>query len=449
MPQSKSPRGRHGRPLTSRPLPMMDVATSRHADGMRVVSARIPYVQSVSVGVWIRTGSRGEPQCLNGVSHFLEHLLFKGTHKRTARQITYAVEGRGGYLNAFTSEEHTCFYARVAREELKKTLDVISDMMLSSRISATDVKRERAVIMEEITMYRDQPQQLVQDMLMGALWPRHPLGRPIVGTPESVAGLRRADVARYLRDHYTANRATVAFAGSVSHEECRELSERYFGGLPKRGRARSWPRGDRWALQHPVVLQARDTEQAQLAMGFRLFGGADKRRHALKLLSAVMGENMSSRLFQSVRERAGLAYNIYSSVNLFRECGFFGIAAGMEAGRILQVLKVICRELKRIRERPVSGAELRRARDYMIGQLRLGLEGPTPQMMWVGEDLVSRGSFLSPETTIEALRSVTTGDVQAIAREVFDPQTLSIAAISPQLTSADEPRILEIAAQIT
>lgn len=418
--------------------PLMDAAVSRTASGVTVVTARVPQARSVSVGLWVRAGSRSEPAALNGISHFVEHLLFKGTRRRTARQISIAIEGRGGHLDAFTSEEHTCFYARATHEELPRVLDVLSDMLLASRFSAADIEKERDVIMEEIVMYRDQPQQLVQDILMESLWPRHALGLPIVGTPESVGRIRRADILAYVREQYRAGRLVLAFAGALEPADCVRLTERYFARVLTGGTVSPWRGGRRASPGEPVTVVARDTEQGQLALGFRLFGYGDPRRHALKILNAILGDNMSSRLFQAVRERYGLAYSIHSAPTLFNECGFLGIYAGMETGRMLRTLEVILRELRRLRSQPVPALELRRAKDYMIGQLRLSLEGTTPQMMWLGENFMVTRRFISPEQVIASMEAVTAEEVRALAGACLRPEALRLAAVVPEASAALE-----------
>lgn len=415
----------------------MDVRQSRLGNGMRVVTASMPHVQSASVGLWIGAGSRHEADADAGISHFLEHLLFKGTLRRSAREISAAVEGRGGYLDAFTQEESTCYYARAACEHFDRTLDVLSDMVLNARLAARDVEKERGVIVEEILMYRDQPAHVVQEMASAALWQGHPLGRSIAGSPETLSALGERRIRAYKEQAYRPGNIVVAAAGRIEHEPCVRTVERLLGGL-RAGPVPACRAGANRARQQAIALQDKDIEQSHLVMGFRLFGRRDRRRYALRMLNAVLGESMSSRLFQEVRERRGLAYAIQSSYQLFRESGALFISAGLDRDRWFQAVQLILAELGRLKRDAPGPREMKLAREYVIGQLKLGLESTTQQMMWLGENLLSYGRFLSPEEVIESITSVTAGDVRDLAREFFRPGAASVAMVSAGLSPKDE-----------
>ncbi len=421
---------------------LMTVRQSRTRSGARVVTSSIPHVESVALGIWVGVGSRFEPEALGGISHFTEHLLFKGTRSRSARDITIAIEGRGGYLNAFTSEEHTCYYARVGYDKLEPALEVLSDMYLRSRFESAEIEKERGVILEEIMMYRDQPRHQVQELLQEGLWPAHPLGRPIIGTPESLAGMKRATFRSFVGAHYTAPNTVVALAGRVDHDACVAAVERALRGLNGAGTKPGAcpPVRARLGLRH-TQFQEKEIEQTHLALGVRLFGYRDERRHALKLLSAILGENMSSRLFQIVRERHGLAYSVHSHVQLFRDSGALTVSAGLDRKRKTRALELIVKELARLRDRAVGADELRRAKDYVIGQLRLAMESTSNQMMWVGENILTRGRFTPPEETIAKLENVTAADIQKLAALILRRSAISLAVISPDLPKAEQARL--------
>jgi predicted Zn-dependent peptidase len=412
---------------------MMDVQSTLLPNGLRVVTAAMPHVESVSVGIWVGAGGRCEPKDLSGISHFIEHLLFKGTKHRSAREISQAIEGRGGDINAFTQEESTCYYARVAVEHMESALDVLLDMYLQPRLAADDVRKERDVVIEEIMMYRDQPQHLVDEMLGEALWCKHALGRPLTGSPETVRGLGRKELIAYRARHYTPSNTVIALAGKVDHKLCVERVSAYFPGKERARARRAAPIG-RHVSQEAMCLKEKDSEQAHVAMGFRLFGRRDERRYALKLLSVILGENMSSRLFQVVREQYGLAYAVQSGVHLFDDTGALMVSAGLERARLDRAMRLIYREIRRLKQSTVGRRELNRARDYAIGQLRLGLEGATSQMMWVGEHFISYGQLISPEESVAALAAVTAADIRGLAQQVLRADRLSVAMILPGVT---------------
>lgn len=420
-----------------------DVKTTQLPNGMRVVTSAIGHVQSVAMGIWIGVGSRHETKAMGGASHFLEHLLFKGTPKRSALEISQAVEGRGGYLNAFTQEESTCYYARAGFDRLNVSFDVLADMVLNAKCSRADVEKERPVILEEMLMYRDQPHQFVQELLQEAVWPGHPLGRPIIGCEQSIGGMTAADIRDYKAGSYVPPAMVAAFAGNLEHQQCVDLVAGYFAGM-ERGRL---PKASCFGAARPQVRGkgvGREIEQTHLALGIRLFGRMDPQRHVLRVLNTVLGENMSSRLFQTVREKHGLAYSIQSGVQLHADTGVLQISAGLDRKRSAKALDLILKEMDRFRTRPVGSGELRRAKDYLVGQLRLGLESMSHQMMWLGDNILSYGRFVDPEETIAATQRVTADDVRALATTVFDNRRMSVATVTP----VKDPMTAEAAADI-
>ncbi|MCX6927673.1 MAG: pitrilysin family protein [Verrucomicrobia bacterium] len=410
-------------------------------NGLTVATAEMPHMMSVSVGLWVGVGSRYEPSSLNGVCHFIEHLLFKGTKKRSAKAISQAVEGIGGYLNAFTSEEITCFHARACHDRFDELLDVLLDMMLDSKFAPADIAKEREVIKEEMAMYLDEPQHQVQELLNATMWPNQPLGRPITGTEKTLDAMTRPHLCGYLRDNYLAGNVLIVAAGRLKHRPVVRAVSRYASRFSKRPRPQSIPAQDN--QQHPrICLFTKETEQTQIALGVRTCSREDERRYALRLLNTILGENMSSRLFQVVREDRGLAYSIYSTPSFFSDTGDLVISAGLDTDNVTQVLQLILRELKRMREAAPSAGELRRARDYVIGQIDLGLESTEHQMNWLGEQLLGYGKILRPAQIKRRLRAVTAVEIRSAARDFFCPERLNLALVSPLKSDRAVARLL-------
>ncbi len=398
--------------------------------GLTVVTATQPHRASVALGIWVGTGGRHEPAPLNGISHFIEHLLFKGTQRRTAAGISQAIEGLGGYLNAFTDEEHTCFYARAQAHHLPRLLDVLTDMFLHSDLAPAEIAKERDVIKEEVSMYLDQPAEHVHDLLNAAQFPNHPLGRPVIGTPASLDHLQRAHFQRYLRRRYVAGATVIAAAGAVDHADLVRQVRRHSRGFRPGKRVGFEPMTH--AATRPVLIHRRRTvEQTALCLGVRTCSRHDSRRFALRLLNAILGENMSSRLFQVIREEHGLTYNIQSGLTLWEDCGDWVVSAGLDHSQLQRTLKLVVRELGRIRERAPSAGELRRARDFVIGQMELSLESTENQMMTLGEQWLAYGRLMSPSATSDRLGAVTAAEIRAVAQEFFRPERLTLALVGP------------------
>jgi predicted Zn-dependent peptidase len=408
-----------------------DVSLTTLPNGCRVITSAIPHVESVSVGIWTGVGGRHESAAESGHSHFLEHMLFKGTARRSAKQISQAVEGRGGYLNAFTQQESTCYYARVPAEATALALDVLADMATAPRLAPDDVDRERTVILEELAMYRDQPDAHIFDMAGEALWARHPLGRPLIGNKTTLAAVTRESLDAFRRRHYTATATVFAAAGKLDHETFVDRVRPYAAQLPA-GRATRFRAASEATPQTPTAFDAREIEQVHLVIAFRGFGRHDPRRHALRLLNVVLGENMSSRLFQVLREKHGLAYSIASSLQLHDDAGALLIGAGLEPARALKATALCADELQRLCDRPIGRAEFNRARDYILGQLRLGMETPENHMTWLGETLMGYGRFIPPDETVAGTLAVAPTELQALAQELFRRSRATMALISPK-----------------
>ena len=403
---------------------------TRLPNGLTIATAEMPHMASVSLGLWVGVGGRYEPEDLCGVSHFIEHLLFKGTRKRSAKQISQDVEGIGGYLNAFTSEENTCFFSKARHDRLQELLDVLMDMFLNSKFNPAEIEKERSVIKEELAMYLDQPQHHVHEILNATLWPNHPLGRSLAGTEKTLDGITRPHLLDYLRSNYIASSTLIAAAGRVRHEQVVRAVSRF---APKffRGKQPQFLPAESDQGCPRLKLFAKEIEQTQLAIGLRTCSRHDERRYSLRLLNTILGENMSSRLFQVIREDRGLAYSIQSSLSFFDDTGAMTISVGLEAEKLPQVLKLISRELRLLTKVPPSSAELRRARDYVIGQIDLSLESTTNQMMWIGEQYLSYGKITSPRELEARLNEVKANQVRAVAQDFFRIERLNLALVSP------------------
>jgi predicted Zn-dependent peptidase len=406
-------------------------------NGATVVTSPEADAESIAAGIWVGAGGRHEKAALSGASHFLEHMLFKGTPTRTALQISQAIEGRGGYLNAFTQEESTCYYVRLPHEYFDEAVDVLTDMYLNAELKQEDLERERDVILEEIKMYQDLPQHLVQERLQEAMFKGHALGLPLSGEETTLRRMSRETLLRYKERAYTPAATVFAFAGRLDHAACVASVERAVGARRAR-RPLAFEAVDGSVKQEPFVMARKEIGQVHAVVGFRLFGRHDDRRYALRVLNGLLGENMSSRLFQSVRERRGLCYSIQSSYQLFEETGVFAISGGFDSQRAEAALKLTAKELRRVVDVKVGARELARTKDYLLGSFRLGLEGTGNQMMFVGESILNYGRLVRPEETIAGIRAVTADDVQRVAADVFDPSRMTISLVVPAAQPQDE-----------
>jgi predicted Zn-dependent peptidase len=378
-------------------------------------------------------GARHEAARVGGVSHFLEHLLFKGTKKRSARQISEEVEGVGGDLNAYTAEERTCYYAAASADHFPRITEVLADMYSQSRIAPAEVERERGVIVEEIEMIRDEPAQHVHELLTGETWRGDSLGRPITGTKKTLASITRADLLAHLKSHYHAGRTILTAAGAVDHDELVALASRFLGKLPgdsKKSSTRPLPPPKRQTSPR-ILIENRETQQTQIAMSFRGTGASDPRRYAINLLHVILGGNMSSRLFQELREHRGLCYSVSTSLSTHSDCGAFEITIGLDGSNVAKALRLIFRECCRIAEKGPSVAELRRACDYTIGTSRMALERAATQNYRLGSSLLTYGKVVSPESVYDRLAKVTPAEIQAVAQKILKNRTLCLAMVGP------------------
>ncbi len=416
---------------------------SRLKNGLRVATVTMPHMASVSLGIWVGVGGRFEPEKVSGISHFIEHMLFKGTKRRSAKEISQAIEGVGGYLNAFTSEESTCFYAKACQNQLPELWNVLSDMFLNSTFDKFELSKERNVIKEELAMYLDQPQSLVQELLNETMWPGQPLGRSLTGTEKTLDRMSSSVLLNYQKINYASEGTLVVAAGAVDHQVLVSLVEQLAPRFSNSQRPTFTPATVDQTLPR-VKLFTKVTEQTQLALGIRTDSRHVENRFALRLLNTILGENMSSRLFQTVREDHGLAYAIYSSQAAFEDAGTLTISAGLETARLEKTLRLIMSELSVFVKKAVSPSELRRAREYVIGQMEMSLENTENQMMWAGENLLAYGRIIEPSEVKDQLLKVRPIAVQAAAKRYFQPDRMSLALVSPRDSDKGLVKLLKI-----
>ena len=405
----------------------MDVRKRVMKNGLIVASEVMPHLRSVSLGVWVRCGSRIERDGNAGISHFIEHLLFKGTRKRSAARIAEAIDSVGGQLDAFTEKEYVGFYAKVLDEHLPFAFDLLSDIVLNPSFPAAEMQRERQVIFEEINMVEDSPQDLIFDMYQQNFWKGHPLGRPISGTKQSVGRIARRDVREFFRRNYNASNMVIAVAGNIRHREVAELAERYFSSL-EAGVAAD-PGAPPIARAGRVVRRKSNLEQTHICLGTVSPAVTSEERYCSHLLCYILGGGVSSRLFQNIREKRGLVYSIYSTLNLYRDAGSLVVYAGTAPDKAAQVVDLTLVEFRRLREQPVPSRELRRAKESIKGSVMLSLESSSSRMTHLAQQLIYHGRFCSLEEILEAVERITARDILNLANRIFCSSCLTLTAL--------------------
>jgi predicted Zn-dependent peptidase len=389
--------------------------------GLRVVTECLPGVHSASVGVWVGVGSRDEGASVAGAAHFLEHLLFKATPTRTAVQIAQAVDAVGGELNAFTAKEHTCYYAHVLDSDLELAVELVADVVLNGVCAPDDVELERDVVLEEIAMRDDDPEDAIADVFLAALFGEHPVGRPVIGTVDSVSSMTRGQLHSFHVRRYTPERMVVAVAGNIDHDHVVKLVRRYFGGHLQRGRTPLPPRkgAGRVPGRPALTLCTRDAEQTHMSLGVRCPGRHWKYRWALAVLNTAIGGGLSSRLFQQIREERGLAYTVYSTVDTFAESGALSVYAACLPERFTDVADITASVLKSVARDGITADECRIAKGSLRGGLVLGLEDSASRMNRIGRSELDYGEHRSIGHTLAQIDSVTLDEVNAVARRVL------------------------------
>lgn len=411
--------------------------------GLRVVSEYLPAVRSASVGVWVGVGSRDEGSTVAGAAHFLEHLLFKATPTRTAVDIAQAMDAVGGELNAFTAREHTCYYAHVLDSDLELAVDLVADVVLNGRCAAEDVELERDVVLEEIAMRDDDPEDALGDMFLSALFGDHPVGRPVIGTAESVSAMTRTQLHSFHVRRYRPERMIVAVAGNIDHDRVVALVRQHFGAHLIRGRRPVAPRkgAGRVRAVPGLALGHRESEQTHVALGVRTPGRGWEHRWALSVLHTALGGGLSSRLFQEVRERRGLAYSIYSSLDMFADSGALSVYAACLPERFPDVMQVTGEVLDAVARDGITDAECQIAKGSLRGGLVLGLEDSSSRMSRLGRSELHYGRHRSIEHTLRRIDKVTVEEVNAVARTLLN-QCYGAAVVGPYTAKRQLPQQL-------
>jgi predicted Zn-dependent peptidase len=411
------------------------------ANGIRVVSETLPKSRSISLGVWVKIGSRHEPKEISGVSHFLEHMFFKGTQKRTARDIATEIDSLGGEMNAFTSQESTTYYIKVLDEHLPNAVEILADILLGSKFAPADMEKERKVILEEIKMVEDTPDDFIHEIFAGTVWKDHPLGRPILGTKETIKALAHKDLLAYLEHFYCPREIIISAAGNFEHARLVELLDAAFGRLTRTGMQKQEPAP---VFHSAITVRKKQLEQVQVCLGCRGLQYTHEDRYVSLALNTVLGNSMSSRLFQEVREQNALAYSIYSYVTTYRDTGLLTVYAGTDPANALQAIRLIMKEILKIRDEGITAAEETRLKNQIKGNLVLSLESSSSHMSRIARQEMYFGKYFSVDDIIKGVDKVTAADVQRLAQQFFKRENLSLSILGP-LSRADVPdSVLEI-----
>ncbi len=408
--------------------PARDIERADLPNGLVVVTEKMPHVRSVSVGIWIGTGSRVESPESNGLAHFIEHMVFKGTERRTAEQIAQSVDSVGGMLDAFTAKEMTCFNAKVLDEHLPIAFSVISDLVLRPRFDGEDLAKEKQVVLEEIKMDEDNPEYLIHELFTQNFWRGHSLGRPILGTPETVSQFSREVLFQCFRSWYAPQNTCITAAGNLEHAQLVDLVAREFGDLPV---------GDGPAVRGPAArttsgIQQRnkkELEQVHIILGVPSYPLAHERRYAASLLNLILGGGISSRLFQNIRERQGLAYSIFSELSPYTDSGVLAVYAGTSQKSATKVIRSVVEEFRRIGQQAVSAEELRRAKDHLKGSLMLSLESTSSRMSNLARQAMYFDRFLSLDEMLSSIEAVTCEELLDTARYFFEPRQVAATVL--------------------
>lgn len=397
-------------------------------NGIRVITETVHHVQFMSMGFWVGVGSRYETEQQWGITHFIEHMLFKGTDKRTAEQISGAVDAVGGQLNAFTSKENTCYYIKTLTEDFPLAVDVLSDMFLNSRFDNEEIAKEREVIIEEIKMYEDTPDDLVHDLMSDNLWPNHPLGRSILGTEESIAAFDHDMLKSYVKQYYTGSNIVVSVVGNISHAQVVEAIKKVLGGIPK-GAPNQYQIAGK--AQGGVNCYYKEIAQSQICVAMPGVAKEDDRLFPLSILNTYLGGGMSARLVKKIREEEGLAYSVYSYNGSYTDTGAFVISVGTRPENCQRVIDIILEELDDVRQNGITQEELDKSFSQLKGSLFMGLETVNSRMNKLGRSMLTYDRVITPEENVDELSKVTVEDVKALAEDMFRRENLQITVLGP------------------
>lgn len=409
-------------------------------NGVRIVCEHIPFVRSVSMGIWVRTGSRDENMQNNGISHFIEHMLFKGTEKRSAAQIAETIDNIGGQLNAFTGKECTCFYVKILDEHLDIAVDVLSDMFFNSVFASKDISVEKKVILEEIGMYEDAPEELVHDVLSETVWEGSAIGYPILGTRKSLRGIKREHILNYTGERYTPANTVISIAGNFDEAKLAETLERVFGGWKTSKKAEITR--EKVDFRQGLCIKEKDTEQVHICIGFDGVENGNDMLYPLLAVNNIFGGGMSSRLFQKIREKKGLVYSIYSYPTAYNDVGLFTIYAGMKPEQLGEVVSLIYDEVRLLLRKGISAKELEKSKEQLKGNYILGLESTSSRMNSIGKSELMLGYINSPEEIISKIEAINMDRVNEIIKNVFNLEQKGISIVG-KLKQDFDRKVLE------
>jgi len=408
---------------------MSEVRKDVLPNGLTILTEAMPAVRSVSMGIWLRTGSRQEGEEENGISHFIEHMVFKGTKNRSAEQIAREADSIGGHLDAFTAKECTSFSVKALDEHVPRAFDILSDLFINPLFKPEDILKESKVIQEEIKMVEDTPDDLVHEMFTQSYWRGHALGRPILGTRRTVGSFNRERLCDYFQRHYTPNSTLIAAAGNLEHARFVDLVAKYFGDLPCGPAVDDGPPPTPYpSIRH---RHKKELEQVHLCVGAPCYPQPHEKRFACHILNTVLGGGMSSRLFQNIREKRGLAYSVFSGLSSFRDAGSLSVYAGTSLENARQVLGLILDEFRQLKSQAISDQELQHAKDYLKGNLLLSLETTGSRMSNVARQEMYFGRYISLDETSQRVDEVTSPEVLEVAREFFQPDRLAVTFLGP------------------
>jgi predicted Zn-dependent peptidase len=405
-------------------------------NGIRLVTESMSHVRSVSLGVWLARGSRHETDEESGIAHFVEHMLFKGTATRTAEEIAQAVDSIGGQLDAFTAKEYASYYVKVLDEHLPLAVDILSDIVLRPAFHEVDIEREKKVILEEIKMVEDTPDDLVHEIFTQSFWEGHPLGRPILGTKDSVEAITQRRLRDHFRGAYAAENVIISAAGNLEHSQLREALEQAFGTMPPvaRNGADAPPQ-----VIPKVVIRNKELEQSHVCLGTPSYPQNHVARYASYVMNTILGGSMSSRLFQNIREKRGLAYSVFSGINAYRDAGYLTVYAGCANEAVGEVIDLVVDEMKAIKQSSVPETELRRAKDHLKGSVMLSLENTSSRMSHLARQEIYFDRQFSLDETLQGIERVSADDVQRVAGELFSNGSLA-ATVLGQVNGLQLPR---------
>ena len=425
--------------------PLVRAEESRHMvtrevldNGLRLITETMPHVRSVTIGVWLMRGSRHESDARSGIAHFVEHMLFKGTDTRTAEDIAQAIDSIGGQLDAFTAKEYASYYIKVLDEHLPLAVDLLSDIVLRPAFAAEEIEREKKVILEEIKMVEDTPDDLVHELFTQHFWEGHSLGRPILGTKETVEALNADTLTEYFRGAYVASNMIVSAAGNLDHARVRDLVTQAFRTLPASGEA--------FTDQPPrvvpqVVTRTKELEQSHVCLGTNSYPQSHEDRYVSYILNTVLGGSMSSRLFQNVREKRGLAYAVFSGLSAYRDAGNITIYAGCANEAVGEVIDLCVEELRAMKRAPVPESELRRAKDHLKGSLMLSLENTASRMSHLARQEIYFDRHFGLDETLAGVERVSPEDVRRVAAELFSNGSLAATVLGPTVPTLSRERL--------